>query len=214
MYNLYFKGLSADNKDINKLRDLFKENGLELTNAFDSYEDLAALSKDKIYSEINDKLIEVNPTMQDVNLICHSMGCNIGALATEKSNKIKKLILISPEFGEYSSKEKAKLEDKNIFPTIQSEYGEKSKINLEKFRSLIVFKRTKPLATLAIERINIPTLIIYSKDDDFIPKEYLNSLSKRKDNIEIKRISAKLHNPLSSKDHKQKTIKLIKNFLN
>ena len=63
MYNLYFKGLSTDNKDINKLRDLFKENGLELTNVFDSYEDLAALSKDKIYSEINDKLIEVNPTM-------------------------------------------------------------------------------------------------------------------------------------------------------
>ena len=51
-----------------------------------------------------------------------------------------------------------------------------------------------------------------SKDDTFIPKEYLEDLAKRKDNIEIETINSKLHNPLTSLDHKNKTIKLIKDF--
>ena len=32
MYNLYLKGLSTDNQELNQIRTLFKENGLEFTN--------------------------------------------------------------------------------------------------------------------------------------------------------------------------------------
>lgn len=213
MYNLYLKGLSTDNQELSEIRDSFNDNGLSFTNVFDSYSNLAALSKNAIQAEVDEKIIRANPTMQNVNLICHSMGCNLGVLAAEQSKKIKSLVLISPEFGEYSTKEKRKIEEANIHPTFQRQYGEKeTKISSEKIRSIIVFNRTKPWATLAIEKVDIPVLIIYSKDDTFIPKEYLEDLAKRKDNIEIETINSKLHNPLTSLDHKNKTIKLIKDF--
>ena len=215
MYNLYLKGLSTDNQELTQIRNLFKENELDFTNAFNTYANLAALSKNSLKTEIDENIRKNNPTMQNINLICHSMGCNIGAIATERSSKIKKLILISPEFGEYSLKEKSKLEEENLLPMLKTPFGEKtSKINSEKIRSLIVFNRTKPLATLSIEKINVPVLIIYAKDDLFIPQEYIHNLANRKDNIELKIINSKLHNPLTSQDHKQKTIKLIKKFIN
>ena len=214
MYNLYLKGLSTDNQELNQIRTLFKENGLEFTNVFNSYANLSMLSKTNLNAEIAEKIRKCNPTMQNINLICHSMGCNLGAIATESSSKIKSLILISPEFGEYSKKEKNQIQEEKLHPTIQRPFGEKNqKINGETAKSLIVFNRTKPLATLAIEKVKVPTLIIYSKDDTFIPKEYLHHLASRKDNIEIAEINSKLHNPLSSIDHKQKTINLIKSHL-
>ena len=37
------------------------------------------------------------------------MGCNFGVLAADKSKKVNKMILISPEFGEYSSEEKKQI---------------------------------------------------------------------------------------------------------
>ena len=213
MYNLYLKGLSTDNQELSKIRDSFNNNDLSFTNVFDSYSNLAALTKNAIQAEVDEKIIRANPTMQNVNLICHSMGCNLGVLAAEQSKKIKGLVLISPEFGEYSTKEKRKMEEANIHHTFQRQYGEKeTKISSDKIRSIIVFNRTKPWATLAIEKVDIPVLIIYSKDDTFIPKEYLEDLAKRKDNIEIETINSKLHNPLTSLDHKNKTIKLIKDF--
>lgn len=213
MYNLYLKGLSTDNQELSKIRDNFNNSGLSFTNVFDSYSNLAALSKNAIQAEVDEKIRRANPTMQNVNLICHSMGCNLGVLAAEQSKKIKSLVLISPEFGKYSTKEKRKIEEANIHPTFQRQYGEKeTRLSSDKVRSIIVFNRTKPWATLAIEKVDIPVLIIYSKDDTFIPKEYLENLAKRKDNVEIETINSKLHNPLTSLDHKNKTIKLIKKF--
>lgn len=213
MYSLYLKGLSTDNQELSEIRDSFNDNGLSFTNVFDSYSNLATLSKNAIQAEVDEKIRRANPTMQNVNLICHSMGCNLGVLAAEQSKKIKSLVLISPEFGEYSTKEKRKMEEANIHPTFQRQYGEKeTKISSDKIRLIIVFNRTKPWATLAIEKVDIPVLIIYSKDDTFIPKEYLENLAKRKDNVEIETINSKLHNPLTSLDHKNKTIKLIKDF--
>ena len=214
MYNLYLKGLSTDNQELNQIRTLFKENGLEFTNVFNDYASLSFHSKIKLTSEINDQIRNCNPTMQNINLICHSMGCNLGTIVTERSSKIKSLILISPKFGEYSKKEKRKIEEAKAYPSVQRPFGEKSKkISKETARSIILFNRTKPWSTLAIERINVPILIIYSKDDIFIPKEYWHNLANRKNNIEIEEINSKLHNPLSSIDHKQKTINLIKSHL-
>lgn len=214
MYNLYLKGLSTDNQELQQIRSLFKANDLEFTNVFNSYAGLSMLSKDELNAEIKDRISKCNPTMQNIDLICHSMGCNLGTIATEKAAKIKSLILISPEFGEYSRKEKNQIQEERLHPTIQRPFGEQTqKINSETAKSLILFNRTKPWATLAIERINVPTLIIYSKDDTFIPKEYLQNLASRKDNIEIEIINSKLHNPLTGIDHRQKTMSLIKSHL-
>ena len=40
MNNLYFKGLSTDNQELEKIRSMFKENDLRFTNVFYSYEGL------------------------------------------------------------------------------------------------------------------------------------------------------------------------------
>ena len=36
MYNLYLKGLSTDNQELTQIRNLFKENELDFTNAFNT----------------------------------------------------------------------------------------------------------------------------------------------------------------------------------
>ena len=75
------------------------------------------------------------------------------------------------------------------------------------------FKYTQPLAAMAIEKINVPTLIIFSKGDIFIPQEYLRELSERKENIELVSLDTNLHNPLLDEEYSQKTMKLIKKHI-
>ena len=73
--------------------------------------------------------------------------------------------------------------------------GAHSKLSISKPKSFIVFKKTQPIASMAIEKINVPTLIIYPKADPFIPKDYLNDLADRKSNIEITTTDTNQHNP-------------------
>lgn len=214
MNNLYFKGLSTDNQELEKIRSMFQENDLNLSVVFDSYANLPLISKDRVNSTIDDGVRRCNPIGHNINLICHSMGCNLGVLNAERSSKINKIVLISPEFGEYSKKEERKIEEEKVYPTIQRPFGEKGKrISGATAKTIALFNRTKPWATLAIERVNVPVLIIYSKDDIFIPQEYLGHLADRKDNIEIEVIDSKLHNPLTSIEHGSKTMSLIKKYL-
>ena len=119
------------------------------------------------------------------------------------------MILISPEFGEYSDDEKKIMENAN-----KNNEGTHNKLSASKAKSFIVFKKTQPIASIAIEKLNIPTLIIYSKADPFIPKDYLNNLANRKSNIEIATIDTDQHNPLINKDSKSKTMCLIKKHAN
>ena len=100
------------------------------------------------------------------------------------------MILISPEFGKYSDEEKRQMEN-----TSKHNEGAHSKLSISKAKSFIVFKKTQPIASMAIEKINVPTLIIYPKADPFIPKDYLNDLADRKSNIEITTTDTNQHNP-------------------
>lgn len=211
MYNLYLKGLSTDNQELNEIRSLFKKHGLDFTVVFEGYGNLPIKSDEELKVALQDKLRERNPMGQKINLICHSMGCNLGLLAAEDSKKIKSLVLISPEFGEYSEKELKQIEKDEINLNKPRAYGEQEiKINKNNIRSLLLFRKTKLLATAAIEKVDVPTLIIYSKDDAFIPKEYLNDLAERKDNIQVATIPTKYHNPLINGKYKTRTMRLIK----
>lgn len=214
MYNLYLKGLSTNNEELDKIRNLFKKYGLDFANVFDNYAELPIKTNDALKVSIDDKFRKCNPMGQKVNLICHSMGCNLGVIATERSKKIKSLILISPEFGEYSEKEMEKIENENINLNNPREFGElEVKNNANKIKSLIVFQKTKLLAATAIEKIKVPTLIIYSKDDLFIPQDYLNDLANRKDNIKLATLNTKFHNPLVNGRNKSKTMRLIQKHI-
>lgn len=208
MYNLYFKGLSTDNTELNQIRHLFKQNNLDFTAAFDDYSTLPLMSNQKLKIALDDKIRETNPMGHNLNLICHSMGCNLGVIAAEHSKKIKNMILISPEFGKYSEKEEKQMESAS-----KNNKGTHNKLSVSKAISFIIFKKTQPIASMAIEKINVPTLIIYSKADPFIPKDYLNNLADRKSNIEIATIDTDQHNPLTDKDSQAKTMHLIKKHI-
>ncbi len=212
MYNLYLKGLSTNNQELNEIRKLFKENGLDFTVVFNNYGNLPMRTETDLKVAIQDKLRESNPMGQQANLICHSMGCNLGVLAAADSKKIKSLVLISPEFGEYSPEELKQIEKDEINLNRPRAYGEQEiKNNKNNLKSLLLFKKTKLLASIAIEKVNVPTLIIYPKDDNFIPKTYLNDLVNRKDNIKLQTVPTKYHNPLVKGNCKTKTMRLIKN---
>ena len=208
MYNLYFKGLSTNNAELNQIRELFKTHNLDFTALYDDYGTLPLLLKHKLKMTLDDRINERNPMGQNFNLICHSMGCNLGVIAAEHSKKIKSMVLISPEFGEYSDEEKIIMENVN-----KNNSGVRTKLDVSKVKSFILFKKTQPIASVIIERINVPTLIIYSKDDPFIPKDYLNDLADRKDNIELSIIDTNEHNPLLNEDSKSSVMRLIKKHI-
>lgn len=214
MYNLYYKGLLTDVNELDEIKRFFKENNVSLTPVFENYATLPLTSIKNLNAALQDKFREANPMGQQANLICHSMGCNLGVLTTIKTPKVKKLVLISPQFGNYTEEELDKQKNEKIKSPLQRPYGEqKTKTNNDKIKSLIVFNKTQQLAKVAIEKINVPTLIIYSKDDAFIPKEYLQDLSERKDNITLATIDTKMNNPLTHKPYREKTLKLIKRHI-
>lgn len=214
MYNLYYKGLTTNLEELDETRKFFNENGLNLNFVFEHYADLPLTSIKNLNATLNDAFIKANPMGQKANLICNTMGCNLGVLTASKSKKIKRLVLIAPEFGNYTEEEQKQIDYEKGDDKIIRPYGEeKTKLNKNKIKKLIISNKTQSLAKIAIEKVNVPTLIIYSKDDAFIAKEYLNDLAKRKNNIEIKTVKTKMHNPLKSKSEKEKVMHLIKKHL-
>ncbi len=205
MNNLYFKGLDTDHQEFDQVKRIFNQEGLNLTNVFYSYTSLPLTSNDKIMFDINDEVRRSNPIGQNVNVICNSIGCNFGVLAANKSPKIKNMILISPRFGQYSKEEKRKIKSQKL-----TQSNPKNSFDSEKIKTIILFNKTKSYTNLAIEKIKIPILIVYSKNDVYVPKEYLNDLASKKDNIIIKDIDSSSRNLLVPKE---KTLRLIKPYL-
>lgn len=214
MYNLYYKGLSTDTNELDDIKRFFKENKVNLDIVFDNYNDLPLTSVKSLNSILRDKFRQANPMGQKANLICQAMGCNIGILTAINTLKINKMVLISPEFGNFTEEELEQIKYEQNGKKINKPYGENKKsLNSKTVKSLIIANKTQGLAKVAIEKINVPILIIYPKDDAYIPKTYLNKLSERKDNIKIATIDTKMHNPLTTNKVNQKTIRLIKKHL-
>ncbi len=66
-YNLFFKGLSADKKELEDVQKMGVENGFDLDVTFDDYGMITLDSLEKSSQKINERDV-------DVNLICHSMA--------------------------------------------------------------------------------------------------------------------------------------------
>ena len=66
-YNLFFKGLSADKKELEDVQKMGVENGFDLDVTFDDYGMITLDSLEKLSQKINGRDV-------DVNLICHSMA--------------------------------------------------------------------------------------------------------------------------------------------
>ena len=214
MYNLYYKDFSANLDELDETKKLFNENGLDLNIVFEHYANLPLTSVKTLNSTLTDAFRHANPMGQKANLICNAMGCNLGILTAYKNKRIKSLTLIAPEFGNYTADEQKQIDYEKGDEKIARPYGEeKAKLSKEKIKKLILSNKTQSLAKIAIEKINVPTLIIYSKDDAFIAKEYLDDLAQRKNNIQIATVQTKMHNPLKNKNEKEKVMRLIKKHI-
>ena len=106
---------------------------------------------------------------EEVNLICHSMGCNFGLiLAKERSAKINSMVLLSPELQSPSKTETAVSKIRAAHMPEYDNYNiskpEKIKF-LQKLSLYNLFEQTKKIANKNRENLTIRSLIIYPYAD-------------------------------------------------
>lgn len=195
MSNFYIKGMSSDSGEINKILTKLSDNGIETLNVVDDYSKYMMYKKKDILDIIVEEINKNNVTNSPINLICHSMGCNFGILIPKKLSSINKIVMISPEFKEVSEIEKNEIQNKSIS---YSREANVEAINYKKLKSIILFLKSKKWANNEIEdylRLNISTLFVYSKGDQFVFQEFIHKLSKN-DNVSECGIDSGYHNPI------------------
>jgi pimeloyl-ACP methyl ester carboxylesterase len=214
MTNLYLKGMNTTKKDLNVLIRKFENENVILTPLYESYNNLHFQNQNTLEKTLQEKIKLYNFNQHGINLICHSMGCNLGTIIAENTDEIDKLVLLSPEFFCPKNDEKKailKLRENNNL------YGETLKNELFPFsifqiKDFLLFKQTQPLAKAAIEKVTKPTLIIYSQGDPYVSTRYMRYLSVQQ-NIESYTIASCNHNPVLAEKEGQKVLTLIKDFL-
>lgn len=109
MVNFYIKGMSTTDVEQEQIISNFKNKGIDIIPTIDDY---ANYSIKTIIPHIEKIIKDNNPNNDEINLICHSMGCKFGYLIDEKTDTyINKIIYISPKFFSTTSKEKQEISD-------------------------------------------------------------------------------------------------------
>lgn len=222
MNNLYLKGTTTNTKELYKILKTLDENQLETYPLYPSYESLTHEEPKQLGEIINYQILKHVKKGEKYNLICHSLGCNLGVLAASETEKIEKLVLISPNLTNIEEKERQR-----TIKIKRKKYKEETKNKLsldnikkqlqiinskEKIKNLILFKKTQKLAKQKIETINIPILVIFSEGDEYISKKYMKYLSEH-ENTTVYSIPSTNHNPLLDETNENKTATLIKKFI-
>lgn len=192
----YLKGLSTTTSELEAIKSKFSKSGIELIPLVDNYADIYNINEQEFIEKMKEKLKEE----QDINLVCHSMGCNFGLLLASNIPNIKTLTLVSPEFVQTSKEEKQNI--KNNKSTKNDE-----KIQIGPKMNLVDKLKSLKLFTKSIEWINnylltffknntIPTKIVYSKGDIFVSQKFIHKL----ENIDCYEANSNNHNPLLTDD--------------
>lgn len=202
MGNFYIKGMSTTKEEQEKIINSFKEQGIDAIPVIDDYENYSIKT---IEPSIEKFIEENNPNNEKVNLICHSMGCNFGCLIKRRGNiDINKLIFVSPEFVSTTKKEKEEIKNKYNGIDYNTE-SNNTKLNLH---NIILYYKSlrKVMETLTdFVSCNMDTLIVYSKGDIFVSRNWINSVGNY---VEI---DSNSHNPLlTNKETYEEISKYIK----
>lgn len=191
MKTYYIRGLAKTILADNDIKTKFIKNDISSTFLIDDYTIYTNKSKEEIISDLCSKI----DTTDDINIVCHSMGCNFGILLANRLDNVKSIVFVSPEFEDVTREEK-----KLIEPSINSEevdYGNDISF-LDKLKSIKLFLKSKKWIKDELDLFknrNITTSIIYSKGDKFVSRRIINELSEL-DNINSYMIDSNSHNPL------------------
>lgn len=214
-YNFYLKGLSATDNELNSIEQKFDNMGLKLYPVGINYEELYKKNEIRAFNCLNNDIYYnhgIFPCMPNkINLICHSMGCNLGVTFANLNNNVGKLVLISPEITKISNEEKEAIiqnrKNSNIYTP------KKTKLNLQKIKSIILFLKSQKWAEKNIIELlekNIDILCIYSNGDEFVSQNYIHQLANHP-NVSEYEVDSNNHNPLLDND--DKVYDKIKEFL-
>jgi len=206
MANFYIKDLSTTEEELKKIRDNFLKSEIEIEIIIPSYSKVWMCSKEELIL----KMQEVIGNQEEVNLICHSMGCNLGVILAKRIKRLNKVILVSPEFVPISELEKLDIALK--YPG-NLEDTKEEKLTLKKIKAIILFLRTRKWALEEITDFLTMnnTLIVYSKGDRYVSQKYIKELT-NKSNITAVSIDSSYHNPLlNNKESIEKIKRYIKN---
>lgn len=203
----YLKGLSSDEEELKYLMEKFRKNDIDLIPLVTDYKDISGSSKYELVRFLSDMIGVFKEG--EVNIICHSMGCNIGLLLANSLDNIDHLIFISPEFIPITKTEQKFI----VESTRESKYkSKKSRISISKIKSLLLFLKSKKWVNEELKDFlhkNIDTSVIYSKGDKYVSRNQIDRLS-RVSSIECYEIDSNNHNPLLEETD---AIELIKNQL-
>jgi len=230
--NLLLSGLGYSEENFALMEKELNSYGINNIIDFGSYIKYTKKSDEELVQSICedfDILTENNST----NIICHSMGCNIGLiLAKEKAVQIKKAVFLSPELQKTTRQEKkiAKLRiiqgaTNSSFAAVDCSgfYGTKPTFDLsneqpakigafDKLSLFKVFNQTKRLAIESLKDIDtLESFIAYGIADKFVSQEGAEKLAKELDGT-IMQICTRHHNLLLS-SWGNETAKQITKFL-
>lgn len=210
MVNFYIKGMSTTEEEQKQIISNFKEQGMDVIPVIDDYTNYSIKT---IIPYIKKFIKANNPNNEEVNLICHSMGCNFGYLIDEKTDNtyVNKIVYISPEFVGTTSKEK--MEISKQYNGINYNTPVTTKPNLHNI--ILYYKSLREVVKCKNNLVsinNIDSLIVYSKGDVFVSQNWINSIYTILANtVEIESNS---HNPLlTNEETYEKISEFIKNPL-
>ena len=209
MVNFYIKGMSTTEEEQKQIISNFKIQGIDIIPVIDDY---ANYSIKTIIPYIEKFIKDNNPNNEEVNLICHSMGCNFGYLIDEKSDTyIDKIVYVSPEFVGTTAKEKQEISRQ--YNGIDYNIPVTTKPNLHNI--ILYYKSLRKVINSKNNSLpisNNSSLIVYSKGDVFVNQNWINSgLNYLANTVEIESNS---HNPLlTNMETYEEISKFIKNPL-
>ena len=209
MVNFYIKGMSTTEEEQKQIISNFKIQGIDIIPVIDDY---ANYSIKTIIPYIEKFIKDNNPNNEEVNLICHSMGCNFGYLIDEKTDThVNKIVYVSPEFVGTTAKEKQEISRQ--YNGIDYNIPVTTKPNLHNI--ILYYKSLRKVINSKNNSLpisNNSSLIVYSKGDVFVNQNWINSsLNYLANTVEIESNS---HNPLlTNMETYEEISKFIKNPL-
>lgn len=210
MSNFYLKGLSTTPEELKIIKNNFSTQGVDLTTICSKYSEIYMFSKKKIQDYAESFVLKNNEAGTPINLVCHSMGCNLGLLASSKISNLNKLVLISPEFRKPTNEEQDRI--LVSFPNQENEVNSKMALP-EKLKSFILYLRTQgwndsEITKVIAEKCDIS--LLYSKGDRFVSQEAIHNLTNKYPKINEYGIDSSRHNPLLTTEGVKAVVKVLK----
>lgn len=197
---IYVKGINSSETENKRAQKILQTNGLEVKPLGLSYFDLLRYKNSDLKKELSEKMQYIFPDDELLYLICHSEGCNLGAIMASIDDRIQKLVLVSPMIKAPSHKEKL---DTKMLAHEHGQFGEvfpidESPLSMSKVKARRLFVKSKELARKELESLKQDVLLLYSQGDDTISSQYLKALAER-DNFKLLGVYSCHHNPIISK---------------